>query len=110
MSFRPFLVQGQDAVVPLPENIKPGQYLLRHEILALHVAPTPEFYVACIQINIGGSGTGAPRDDEVIRLPGGYSQNAPGIQNNVSSSSPSHSRCVLTSLLAFTALRSWRAI
>jgi hypothetical protein len=71
-------------VVPLPANIKPGQYLFRHEIIALHGTPitgTPELYASCTQIKIGGSGTGEPGPDELVRFPGAYQDSDPGISD-----------------------------
>jgi len=68
--------------VKLPSNLAPGNYLLRHEIIALHLAVNKggaEFYPACAQIKVGGSGTGQPEDDELVTFPGGYSDDDPGI-------------------------------
>lgn len=66
----------------IPKNIAPGQYLLRHEIIALHLADQmggAEFYSSCTQLNIGGSGTGVPSSNELVSIPGVYSDNDPGI-------------------------------
>jgi hypothetical protein len=76
-------VQGQDAVVPLPKNIKPGQYLFRHEIIALHIPGSAEFYGACAQLNIDGQGTGAPQPNELVSLPGAYKDTDAGISADV---------------------------
>jgi hypothetical protein len=49
------------------------QYLLRHEILGLHVAGTrmgAQFYPACVQISVGGSGSKALPAG--VGLPGAY--------------------------------------
>lgn len=65
-----------------PKNIAPGQYILRHEIIALHLASArkqAEFYPSCIQISVTGSGTGAPAPNELVKLPGAYSDDDPGI-------------------------------
>ncbi|KAG8747011.1 hypothetical protein FRC10_002810 [Ceratobasidium sp. 414] len=48
--------------VKIPAGLAPGEYLLRHEILALHVASTlggAQFYPSCTQVKITGSGTKA---------------------------------------------------
>ncbi|KAJ7246925.1 glycoside hydrolase family 61 protein [Mycena rebaudengoi] len=74
------------ANVTLPSNLAPGAYLIRHEIIALHLADTPggaEFYPSCSQIRVGGSGTGAPKPEELVSLPGAYSDTDPGILVNV---------------------------
>ncbi|QRW23894.1 glycoside hydrolase family 61 protein [Rhizoctonia solani] len=44
----------------VPASLKAGQYLIRHEIIALHSASTQggaQFYPSCIQVEITGSGT-----------------------------------------------------
>jgi hypothetical protein len=64
--------QGAAWTVTLP-NLKPGEYLLRHEILGLHVAGTrmgAQFYPACVQIKVGGSGTKSLPAG--VGLPGAY--------------------------------------
>ncbi|RDX45012.1 hypothetical protein OH76DRAFT_1408439 [Lentinus brumalis] len=64
----------------LPDNLAPGDYLMRHEIIALHLADSKggaEFYPSCIQLRIGGSGTGTP--DNTVQFPGAYSDTDPGI-------------------------------
>lgn len=66
----------------LPSNIAPGNYLIRHEIIALHLANSKggaEFYPSCAQLKVGGSGTGKPNPDELVSLPGAYSDSDPGI-------------------------------
>lgn len=76
------LMNGTPANITLPSNLAPGNYLLRHEIIALHLANTmggAEFYPSCSQIIVGGSGTGKPSDDELVSLPGAYSDSDPGI-------------------------------
>lgn len=57
--------------------------MLRHEIIALHLAEAPggaEFYPSCSQILIKGSGTGTP--DETVSFPGAYSDTDKGIKVN----------------------------
>lgn len=66
----------------LPKNLAPGQYLVRHEIIALHLATTKgkaEFYPSCQQIKVGGNGTGVPSQDELLSFPGAYSDDDPGL-------------------------------
>ena len=67
-------------LVTLPTEVAPGDYLVRHEIIALHLALTlggAEFYPSCTQIRIGGSQTGTP--DQTVSFPGAYNDNDPGI-------------------------------
>jgi hypothetical protein len=76
------LMNGQAANVTLPSNIAPGNYIVRHEIIALHLANEmggAEFYPSCSQLNISGTGTGAPTPDELVSFPGAYSDDDPGI-------------------------------
>ncbi|KAI6115346.1 glycoside hydrolase family 61 protein [Pisolithus croceorrhizus] len=73
---------GEPANVTIPSNIEPGDYLLRSEVIALQLAVTvggAEFYPACIQLSIGGSGTGAPQSSEVCQFPGCYNDTEAGI-------------------------------
>ncbi|KIK68802.1 carbohydrate-binding module family 1 protein [Collybiopsis luxurians FD-317 M1] len=67
----------------IPPNIKPGNYLLRAEVIALHVASSvggAQFYMSCYQINIGGTGTVSPAG---VKIPGAYSATDPGILINI---------------------------
>ncbi|KAI0826292.1 glycosyl hydrolase family 61-domain-containing protein [Irpex lacteus] len=66
--------------VNVPAGLENGEYILRHEILGLHVAGTvmgAQFYPNCLQIKVqnGGSVT-LP---EGIPLPGSYDPYDPGI-------------------------------
>lgn len=75
-------VNGGVANSTIPSNLAPGNYLLRHEIIALHLATSlggAEFYPACAQITVGGSQSGAPSASDLVSIPGAYSDNDPGI-------------------------------
>ncbi|KAI0821719.1 glycoside hydrolase [Trametes gibbosa] len=74
------LMSGGSASVTLPSGIAPGEYLLRHEIIALHTAMTAggaEFYPSCTQIKVGGSKTGTP--NATVSFPGAYKDTDAGI-------------------------------
>ncbi|PIL34356.1 hypothetical protein GSI_03131 [Ganoderma sinense ZZ0214-1] len=74
------LYDGFPVSVSLPPNIAPGEYLIRHEILALHSAQSiggAEFYPSCAQLRVGGVQTGVP--GSTVSLPGAYSDTDPGI-------------------------------
>ena len=46
--------------VKIPTNLKSGNYVLRHEIIALHGASTTggaQFYPNCVNLKVGGNGT-----------------------------------------------------
>ncbi|KAH7923365.1 hypothetical protein BV22DRAFT_1036374 [Leucogyrophana mollusca] len=76
------LMNGNVANVTIPSTIAPGQYLIRHEIIALHLANEmggAEFYPSCTQVNVGGSQTGVAQSSEMVTFPGGYSDTDPGI-------------------------------
>ncbi|KAF8132809.1 glycoside hydrolase family 61 protein [Boletus edulis] len=76
------IMNGMPANVTIPSKIAPGNYLLRSELISLQLAVSmggAEFYPGCIQLTIGGSGTGAPNSSEECKFPGGYSDSDPGI-------------------------------
>ena len=52
------------------------------EIIALHLAQSiggAEFYPACIQLNVTGSGNAVPKSSDLLSFPGAYSATDPGI-------------------------------
>ncbi|THH04035.1 hypothetical protein EW145_g5817 [Phellinidium pouzarii] len=60
-------------------DVEPGQYLLRSEVIALHVASSvggAQFYMSCFQVTVGGSGTASP---PTVNIPGAYGASDPGI-------------------------------
>jgi len=63
----------------IPSDIEPGDYLLRAEALALHVAMSSggaQFYMSCYQLTVSGGGTATP---PTVSLPGAYKASDPGI-------------------------------
>ncbi|KAJ7674084.1 glycosyl hydrolase family 61-domain-containing protein [Mycena polygramma] len=82
------MTKGVRSNVTLPANIAPGAYIVRHEIIALHLANIKyngsktrgaEWYPSCAQVLVGGNGSGAPKDSELVSLPGAYTDTDPGI-------------------------------
>ncbi|KIK96832.1 glycoside hydrolase family 61 protein [Paxillus rubicundulus Ve08.2h10] len=76
------IMAGQPANVTIPQTIAPGSFLLRSELISLQLAVSvggAEFYPACIQLDIGGSGTGAATSSEECTFPGCYTDDEPGI-------------------------------
>ncbi|KAI0791898.1 glycosyl hydrolase family 61-domain-containing protein [Abortiporus biennis] len=74
------VMQGDAYTITLPSNLSPGGYLIRHEIIALHLATSmggAEFYPSCTQVMIGGNGNGQPNG--TVAFPGAYSDSDPGI-------------------------------
>ncbi|KAG0647413.1 putative endo-beta-1 [Hyphodiscus hymeniophilus] len=69
--------------VKIPSDIPSGDYLLRAEVIALHVAGQldgAQFYMSCYQITVTGGGSASP---PTVLLPGAYSANDPGILINI---------------------------
>ncbi|KAL0948850.1 hypothetical protein HGRIS_008971 [Hohenbuehelia grisea] len=67
----------------IPSCIAPGQYLLRHEIIALHAAgsyPGAQLYMECAQLQITGGGSTSP---PTVSFPGAYKGSDPGIAINI---------------------------
>ncbi|KAL1674323.1 glycosyl hydrolase family 61-domain-containing protein [Schizophyllum commune] len=76
------LMQEKPASLTLPKDLASGAYLLRHEIIALHLASEEggaEFYAGCVQLKVDGDQTGTPTDDELVSFPGAYSDEDKGI-------------------------------
>ncbi|KII94695.1 glycoside hydrolase family 61 protein [Plicaturopsis crispa FD-325 SS-3] len=73
---------GKHSVV-IPSSLPAGEYLLRAEIIALHVAetyPGAQFYIGCAQVSISGGGSASP---PTVALPGAYHSTDPGITINI---------------------------
>ncbi|KAG8810371.1 Esterase/lipase/thioesterase [Serendipita sp. 399] len=70
------------ATVTIPSKLAAGDYLLRHENLALHGASSPggaQFYPVCIHLKVTGGGSASPSG---LAFPGAYKANDPGILFN----------------------------
>ncbi|KAI2605561.1 lytic polysaccharide monooxygenase [Hypoxylon sp. NC1633] len=68
----------------IPAATPEGEYLLRVEQIALHMAMQPngaQIYLACSQIKITGGGSGTP--GPLVAFPGAYQSNDPGILVNL---------------------------
>ncbi|KAH6910809.1 glycoside hydrolase [Coprinopsis sp. MPI-PUGE-AT-0042] len=75
--------QGASWTVTIPKSISNGEYLLRHEILGLHVAGTvggAQFYPHCIQVRVSGGGSANPSG---LALPGAYSATESGVHTQL---------------------------
>ncbi|KAG9047063.1 hypothetical protein FS837_003149 [Tulasnella sp. UAMH 9824] len=67
----------------IPSDIAPGAYLLRAEVIALHVAGSSggaQHYETCFQLQVTGGGSANPPG---VSFPGAYSLNDPGILFNI---------------------------
>ncbi|KAI0796317.1 glycoside hydrolase [Irpex lacteus] len=75
-------IQGVNFTIP--KSLPSGQYLLRLEQIALHVAGTyqgAQFYIGCAQINVVNGGSGKP--GPTVAIPGVYTGYEPGILINI---------------------------
>jgi cellulase len=84
--------QNNSWTVNIPSDIKPGKYVVRHEIIALQFANkgTPDgvgstntgaqFYPICANIEVIGSGMVTPSG---VKFPGGYSPRDSGILKDI---------------------------
>ncbi|KAF8884525.1 glycoside hydrolase family 61 protein F [Infundibulicybe gibba] len=62
----------------IPPKLMAGQYIIRHEIIALHTGyPGAQVYPACIQAKVTGSGTAFPTS--FVSFPGAYNATTPGM-------------------------------
>ncbi|KAI1261882.1 lytic polysaccharide monooxygenase [Xylariaceae sp. FL1019] len=68
--------------VTLPKDIKAGPYVLRHEMLGLHMADqnNAEFYPQCINLEISGSGATEPEGQPASEF---YKSDDPGIDIDI---------------------------
>jgi hypothetical protein len=64
--------------IVVPKNLKPGKYMVRHEIVNLELAPV-QFYPNCAQLDVSGEGESVPGEEYLVKFPGGYKMTDPGI-------------------------------
>jgi cellulase len=78
------MVQNKGKVTfKIPSCIPAGNYLMRHEIIALHSAynyPGAQFYVGCAQLQVTGGGNANP---STVSFPGAYKSTDPGVKLNI---------------------------
>ncbi|PGH28114.1 hypothetical protein AJ80_00003 [Polytolypa hystricis UAMH7299] len=58
--------------VTIPEDLMEGAYLIRHEIIALHVPYEAEFYPECAHLYVQGGGGEVPGEEYLTSIPGVY--------------------------------------
>ncbi|KAF8335912.1 glycosyl hydrolase family 61-domain-containing protein [Cantharellus anzutake] len=78
-----FIANNFTYTFKLPSHIPSGQYLLRHEILALHQTGVPQYYPSCAQINIQGGDGGLPPEKYLAKFPGVYKLSDSGAAINI---------------------------
>jgi hypothetical protein len=64
----------------IPQGLAPGNYLIRHELIALHQANAPQWYPECAQLVVTGSGTAQPGASYKAAIPGYCSSNDANIR------------------------------
>ncbi|TVY84956.1 Cellulose-growth-specific protein [Lachnellula suecica] len=67
----------------IPATLKPGNYLIRHEIIALHIANKPQWYPECAHLVVSGNGTDVPGEEYLAKIPGVWSLNQPEINIDI---------------------------
>ncbi|KAG8742805.1 hypothetical protein FRC12_015262, partial [Ceratobasidium sp. 428] len=74
---------GAKYSVQIPKALESGQYIMRHEIMATHLADKKggaEFYTSCFQLNVNnGAGNPKTKASQTARFPGAYKATDPGI-------------------------------
>ncbi|PBP20387.1 hypothetical protein BUE80_DR008419 [Diplocarpon rosae] len=73
------LANNNSWAVTIPADVAPGAYVLRHEIIALHGAGSPngaQLYPFCLNLEISGTGTATPAGTPGMQL---YTPTDPGI-------------------------------
>lgn len=68
--------------VTVPKCIPDGEYLIRHEIIALSDCKTVgkcQFYPSCTQVKVVGGGSVSPSASELVSFPGAYGKTDKGI-------------------------------
>lgn len=56
----------------IPPSLKPGNYLIRHEIIMIELFP-PQHYPNCAQLTVTGDGENFPSEEYMVSFPGAYS-------------------------------------
>jgi hypothetical protein len=74
---------GGKWTINLPKDLAAGNYLMRHEILAMHSAGAPQFYPSCSQLKVSGSGSAKPSTSDLVAIPQVYSDSLDAIKFNI---------------------------
>ncbi|KAK4111745.1 lytic polysaccharide monooxygenase [Canariomyces notabilis] len=76
--------------VTIPATLRPGLYMIRHEILSIHIDNRPQFYPECAHLNITGDGDAFPPAEYLLRFPGAYDKDDPSIKIDIYSEENMH--------------------
>ncbi|KAI1752337.1 glycosyl hydrolase family 61-domain-containing protein [Xylaria castorea] len=63
--------EGANLDIPTPASLKPGKYLMRHEMTNLENAFI-QWFPNCVQLEVSGSGHNLPATEELVAFPGAY--------------------------------------
>jgi cellulase len=77
------IANGNSWNIQIPSSVAPGQYVLRHEIIALHSANNAngaQFYPQCINIEVTSGGSTRPSGSPATSF---YRANDPGVLFNL---------------------------
>ncbi|OJJ61479.1 hypothetical protein ASPSYDRAFT_148011, partial [Aspergillus sydowii CBS 593.65] len=73
--------QGASWDITIPKDLKAGNYVLRHEIIALHSTTNgPQPYPQCVNLKVTGGGTSQPTGVPGTEL---YNGDEPGLKINI---------------------------
>ncbi|CRK13995.1 hypothetical protein BN1723_010208, partial [Verticillium longisporum] len=72
-----FAVEMTEISTIIPASLRPGNYLLRAEHIALHSYQKPQFSLACAQLQVTGSGPDFP--ESFVSFPGAYKADDAGL-------------------------------
>jgi lytic cellulose monooxygenase (C1-hydroxylating) len=107
------LIRNNNTVrLRIPSDIKPGDYVMRHELVALHFGNKmngAQFYISCLNVRVLGSETAEPQG---VKFPGAYRATDPGIKYNIYYHVNRYVSSVVpwaSVLLTFSAASAWSA-
>ncbi|KAI0092942.1 glycosyl hydrolase family 61-domain-containing protein [Irpex rosettiformis] len=63
---------GLTDTMTIPSDLQSGQYLIRHELIALHSSDAAQVYPECIQVEVTGGGNKYPSGSALTTIPQVY--------------------------------------
>jgi hypothetical protein len=64
--------------VTIPRMLKPGNYVIRHEVVNLDNKYSAHLFPNCAQLEFSGDGDAVPYKEYLVEFPGVYSDDDPG--------------------------------
>ncbi|KAK5657445.1 hypothetical protein OQA88_3017 [Cercophora sp. LCS_1] len=69
--------------VTIPKIVRSGSWMVRHEIVSIHIGGRPQFYPQCAHLWVeGGEGRDVPRE-YLVKFPGVYTMRDPSISIDI---------------------------